>query len=335
MAATSLPGRYTPEDTNPIWYVKLVKTDGDGAATWSRTYAQGYAAESRSVQQTRDGGYIVAGTTWADEAESPHVWLIKTDADGDTEWTRILGEGVASEGRSVKQTLDGGYVLAGTTWSESTGGCEVLLIKTDAAGNAAWKRTLGRTTDAGAPASVWEANDGAYVVAGATAEVGHDPNVLLVKVDASGNTLWAKVYGGGASEEGHSVQQTSDGGYIITGYCTPATPNTGSDVWLLKTDANGDTAWTRTYGGEHSDCGESARQTQDGGYIIAGLTASYGAGQRDGWLIKTGPNGELDDGETGSLLLSRLRQASGGQGEHRQSMLRCGASTDAGVVGSR
>jgi hypothetical protein len=240
---------------------------------WTRTFGSSQD-EGHSVQQTSDGGYIVTGWTASIGAGGSDVWLIKTDASGDTIWTRTFGGSGMDKGRSVQQTTDGGYVVAGNTASFGAGGFGFWLIKTDSSGDTIWTKTFGgRGSDSDYGHSVQQTSDGGYVVTG-----DNGFGVWLIKTDASGDTLWTRIFVGGGV--GYSVQQTSDGGYIVAG-------ETGSSVWLIKTDAWGDTLWTRTFGGNDSDCGHSVQQTTDGGYIVAGVTSSVGAGFYNVWLIKT------------------------------------------------
>jgi hypothetical protein len=238
---------------------------------WQKTYGGVSYDLGYSVQQTFDGGYIIAGFTQSFEPYTGQVYLIRTDSQGDTLWTKTPCEG---QGRSVQQTTDGGYIVAGD-W----------LVKTDAQGDTLWTRTYG-----GPVLSVQQTTDGGYVIVGWTelTDTGYR-DVYLIKTDGAGDTLWTRTYGGPYNDEGWSVQQTTDGGYVIVGWTEP-TDSGHEDVYLIKTNAQGDTLWTRAYGGTDDDEGNSVEQTADGGYIIAGTTSSFG---RDhAWLLKTNASGD-------------------------------------------
>jgi hypothetical protein len=182
--------------------------------------------------------------------------------------------------------------VAGWTRSFGAGGSDILLIKTDANGNIQWAKTYGGTNDDWAY-SVQQTSGGGYIVAGWTYSFGAgSDDILLIKTDANGNIQWAKTYGGTDSDLAYSVQQTSDGGYIVAGL----TRSFGAgldDIFLVKTDANGDVQWAKTYGGTNDDLAYSVQQTSDGGYIVAGLTRSFGAGWYDILFIKTDANGNI------------------------------------------
>jgi hypothetical protein len=262
---------------------------------WWRVYGEARRDEGHSVQQTTDGGYIVTGFINSSSTDIGDVCLIRTDSHGDTLWIRTYGEQNEEEGgNSVRQTADGGYIVAGYTSSCSAGNGGVYLIKTNASGDVQWTRTYGGTDYDGAT-FMEKTSGGGYIIAGYTYSFGVGTpdyaNVYLIKTDGHGDTLWTRAYGGTNEDYANSVQQTTDGGYVVAGSTQSFGAGDG-DVYLVKTDAHGDTIWTRTYGGLSSDVGYSVRQTSDGGYIIAGLTSSFGAGNNDVYLIKINAQGD-------------------------------------------
>jgi hypothetical protein len=273
------------------YQVYLIKTDTSGDTLWTRTYG-GFSTEwGYSVQQTPDGGYIIGGRTSSFGAGGNDVYLIKTNAAGDTLWTRTYGGRGYDEGTSVQQTSDGGYIISGTSDSYSTGDLDVYLIKTDASGDTLWARVYGSWWDEDG-LSVQQTSDGGYIIAGWTwASSPSNYDFYLIKTNPSGDTLWTKKYGGSGNDEANCIKQTSDGGFIIVGFTSSY--GAGSfDNYLIKTDAQGDTLWTRTYGGTNDDYGLFVQQTSDSGYIIAGYTSSFGAGGYDVYLIKTNKDGD-------------------------------------------
>ena len=165
----------------------------------------------------------------------------------------------------------------------------IFIISTSFA-QQSWIRIFGGTyQDVGY--SVQKTSDGGYTVAGYTRSFGAGGyDVYIVKTDSSGDTIWTRTYGGVGEDYGYSIQQTMDGGYIITGY-TNSFGVGWDDVYLIKTDSTGDTLWTRTFGGVYWDVAISIQQTTDGGYIVAGYAESFGAIDGDVCLIKTDSNG--------------------------------------------
>jgi hypothetical protein len=272
--------------------ILLIKTDANGNIQWAKTYGGGDGDGAFSVQQTSDGGYIVAGHTYSFGAGDFDIFLIKTDANGNLQWAKTYGGTYWDDARSVQQTSDGGYIVAGFTVSFGAGNYDFFLIKTDASGNVQWAKTYGGGP-MDEPSSVQQTSDGGYIVAGWTSSFGaYYWDIFLIKTDANGNVQWAKTYGVTDWDEGYSVQQTSDGGYIVAGSTGPFGVGS-SDIILIKTDANGNVQWAKTYGGTGWDFAHYVRQTSDGGYIVAGYTYSFGAGGRDIFLIKTDANGDI------------------------------------------
>jgi hypothetical protein len=270
--------------------VALFTQSAHAQVRFAKTYGGGDWDYAYSVQQTSDGGYIVVGSTASFGAGYENIFLIKTDANGNISWAKTYGGTEYDRASSVQQTSDGGYIVAGYTFSFGAGS-DVFLIKTDANGNISWAKTYGGT-DWDWASSVQQTSDGGYIMAGYTGSFGAGGDILLIKTDANGDIIWAKTYGGTSYDEAYSVQQTSDGGYILAG----ETRSFGAgdyDIFLIKTDANGNIIWAKTYGGTSYDYAYSVQQTSDGGYIMAGETNSFGAGFYDAFLVKTDANGNI------------------------------------------
>ena len=262
-----------------------------GNEQWDKTFGGSGWDVGFSVEQTSDGGYIVAGYTRSCGAGGNDMWLIKTDAGGNKQWDKTFGGSGWDGAYSVEQTSDGGYIIAG--WR----GCyvgrhltNVWLIKTDSEGNEQWDKTFGGLLwDVGR--CVGQTSDGGYIITGKTWSYGAGCyDVWLIKTDSEGNKQWNKTFGGSEWDVGNCVEQTSDGGYIIAGRTTSYGAGAG-DAWLIKTDSEGDKQWDKTFGGSGYDVSYFVEQTSDGGYIIAGETRSYADSRGDVWLIKTDSEG--------------------------------------------
>ena len=271
--------------------VYLIRTDATGDTLWTRTYGGSGSDYGFSIQQTSDSGFVVAGYTQSFGAGDIDVYLIRTDPTGDTLWTKTYGSSQSDLGFSVQQTTDGGFVVTGSTTSFGAGSADVYLIRTDAQGDTLWTRTFGgSSSDRGY--SVQQTTDGGLVVAGVTSSFGAGlSNVWLIRTDANGDTLWTRTFGGSSFDLGSSVQQTSDGGFVLAGW-TSSFGAGSADVWLIRTDAQGETLWTRTYGGSHVDIGQSVQQTANGGFVVVGNTGSFGAGVNDVYIIRADTQGD-------------------------------------------
>jgi hypothetical protein len=279
----------------------LIKTDAFGNVQWAKTYGGTYADGATSVQQTSDGGYIVAGTTGSFGVGWEDILLIKTDAFGNIQWAKTYGGANHRDyAYSVQQTSDGGYIVLGKRETPDSEDWWILLIKTYANGNVQWVKTYVGEGKYWAN-SVQQTSDGGYILAGGKyifvddggddyfAFSVSDYDALLIKTDANGNVQWAKIYGGTDYDYATSVQQTSDGGYIVAGR-TYSFDGGGWKVFLIKTYANGNLQWAKAYFGGWP---ESVRQTSDGGYILSGYIYIGPWPNYDIFLIKTYANGNV------------------------------------------
>lgn len=216
----------------------LVKTNANGNPEWAKTYGGIDFACGSSVVQTADGGYAVVGDSGSYEAGGYDMYLVKTDAYGNQEWAKTYGGSNHDYARCVVQTADGGYVLAGQTYSYAVGGLtDLYLVKTDSEGNQEWQRTYGGEHHDGASSLVLTA-DGGFAIAGDIYENGSIADVYLLKTNADGHQEWTRNYGGDHDEFGYSMIQTLDGGYALAGSTTSFDAD-GVDMFVVKTDAGG------------------------------------------------------------------------------------------------
>ncbi len=262
----------------------LLKTDSNGNKVWSKLYGGPSWDWGEEVEVLADG-YVVVGVTRSFGSGDNDVWLLKTDLNGDTLWTRTFGGVYVDFSKAVQVTSDSGFIIVGGTNSFNPWDFDVYVIKTDFQGHPIWSRTYGGdTTDEAS--DVCETSDHGFLVVGFTRSYGSgEGDIYLLRLASNGDTLWTKTIGGDDSDCGNKILPTSDGGYIICG-STSSFGAGGSDVFVVKIDQNGSVIWTKTYGGTDDEGGNSIQKTSDGGYVIIGTTRSFGAGKTDIYLIK-------------------------------------------------
>ena len=294
------------------WDVMLVKTDLNGNMQWYKTYGGAGTDYVNSILSTTDGGYLLTGSTNSWGAGGYDVNVIKTDSLGTLQWNRTYGGAGQDRAYGAIRTSEGGYAIVGYTDSYGAGLTDYYLIKIDFAGNMQWNKTYGGTNGDNAFALVQTA-DGGYALAGGELSFGagnHD--YWLVKTDSNGNMQWNKTYGGPDTDICRSLIRTTDGGFALAGF-TNSSGNGGFDVWLVKTDVNGNMQWNKTYGGPNDDylyAYTGLISTTDGGYALAAFTTSFGSGDStpstlmpgvrslDVWLIKTDSFGNMQSSKT-------------------------------------
>jgi PKD repeat protein len=282
------------------------------------------------VQQTADGGYILVGDSdsnkGGDVGVGRHgdtdIWAVKVNATGGLVWEKMIGGSSTDRVGSVQQTLDGGYILLGSTGSTNYdatgpayGGVDLWVIKIGPTGAITWQKHLGGNLD-DAGTSVRQTADGGYILLGESkssangivTEANHGPvnslDAWAVKLSSAGAVEWNRLIGGSGDEHGRSVRQAADGGYVLLADSASSlsgdvtgTTHGGADYWVVALDAAGAIRWQRLYGGGANDYAASVQQTADGGYVLAGYSGSGVGGDvtrathgsSDYWLVKLNP----------------------------------------------
>lgn len=239
-----------------------------------------------------DSSIVILGTTYSFGSGMADIYLVKTDYLGNPVWSREYGSDSTEFGNDVQVTSDGGFIIVGNT-AINADAKDVYLVKVDSSGLVEWETTIGGTgSDYGQ--SVRQTSDNGYVITGTTNSMGNGYNdIYIIKTDSLGELEWQKTYGGAGGESGCAGRQTADSGYVLIG----STGSYGvgySSIYVIRTDKNGDSLWTKTYGGDRADFGYSVEVTADGGFIFVGATASFGNGESDAYLIKTDPSGNVE-----------------------------------------
>jgi len=296
-----------------VWVVKLNTT---GNILWQKCYGGLAEDYGSSIDQTKDGGYIIAAFTASNDSLVKgnngmyDYFIIKIDSVGNTQWQKCLGGSSIDFARSIQQTFDTGYIILGHTLSNDSnvsgnhGNWDFWAVKLNSIGNIQWQKCLGGSM-LDQVGSIQQTKDGGYIVVGSTSS--NDSNVTgnnggvfdcwIVKLSSGGSIQWQKCLGGSGDDDGFSIQQTTDSGYVVAGITNSNDSNVfgnnGSyDCWIVKLNSTGNIQWQKCLGGSGNDEAYSIRQTSDGGYIVAGTTNSNDSnvsgnhGGYDCWVVK-------------------------------------------------
>ncbi len=257
---------------------------------WTKHFGGINEDTSTCIRETSDSSLIIIGTTDQTGNGMNDIWLIKTDEHGTMLWDRTFGGNQNDFSIMGQQTTDGGFIIAGTTESFGNGMRDFWLIKTDADGNEEWNQTYG-TSENDRTQYVEQTSDGGYVITGGTGNIeNNNQDAWLIKTDENGNLEWQQTYGGNGNDKTYTVHQEADGSYILAGL-TSSFGNGNYDAYLIKTDSLGNETWSHTFGGPEIENAYSMQILPGEGYILAGSTKSFGAGDFDVWLIKTDEQG--------------------------------------------
>jgi len=263
----------------------LHKVDSLGNTQWTKLIKSGpYEHEGYDVKQTADSGYIVSGMMDDIFPLGANIYLVKTDKYGDTLWTKYYGGINYDNGFSVVPTFDGGYAIAAQYDTLA------MLLKTNSNGDTLWtKKYLPSSAWQSTIRSVQQLSDSGYILTGSVSYYTPPAALYIIRTDKNGDTLWTKQYFGAGWQIGNSIDENSDGGFIISGW----TGGSDNDCYLVRTNSVGDTLWTKTFGGTGDESAKQTHQTSDGGFILAGSATSFGVGDDDIYLVKTDSDGNF------------------------------------------
>ena len=265
-----------------IAYGSIVLND---VLTFERIIGTSENDSGAMIRKTNDGGYIIVGSTTKPDENYPDAYILKTDRFGAPLWSKIYGGQYIDNASDVLVLNDGSFIVVGTSESYGTGTNDVYVRKLNSNGDEIWFKSFTTTYDEGCGAII-NASDGGYILTGSTKNTADkSSNALVMKIDINGNLVWKKDFGGNGGEGAGDILATNDGGYIFSG--STSDPSTGIlDIYLVKIDASGNKVWEKSFGGAESDAAGAMTATSDGGYILGGYTASYGAGSKDAFMVK-------------------------------------------------
>jgi uncharacterized delta-60 repeat protein len=287
----------TTNVTNPI-----AEHEAINSSFWAKTYGGSNFDIAYAIQQTTDGGYIVAGSTNSSGAGQDDFWVFKLNSTGGMVWQKTYGGSGEDDAYSIEQTSDGGYIVAGSSNSfSSSGSLQAWVLKLDSTGAVQWQYTYG---GGGTNYASWvrQLSNGDYIVAGATNSFeAHGYDFWVFELNSTGGIIWQKTYGGPYDDEATCIENTTDGGYVVAGPSDSFGSGAGGydHFWVLKLNSTGGIVWQNTYGGSGEDDPYYVQQTTpDQGYIVVGLTNSTGAGYDDFWVLKLNSTGTVEWSKT-------------------------------------
>jgi hypothetical protein len=283
-------------ESNTTNGLTVIPISGEGLTNsppvFERIFGQVDGGGLGTIQQTPDGGYILAGSTPNPDEEVSDIYVVKTDELGEIERTSILVDEDYSEGiGAIVLTDDDHYMVLGERSRDNTGDPDLLLMKLDLSGNIVWDKTYGGDQDDNSTSLV-KTNDSGYLLVGYSDSFndGSNKDIYVVKVDEDGTELWSEAYGGDGGESASEVINTNDGGFAIVGK-TDSKGAGDQDIWLIKLDEEGNVQWDKTYGGSNRDGGSDVAEFPEGGYAVTGYAIGFGPGARDMFLVKTDASG--------------------------------------------
>lgn len=255
--------------------MSLWKVDESGNVKWNFKFGDTETEEVYSIIKTKDGGYVTVGSSdsYGFSVDIKDTWVVKVDGNGKLVWRQTYGDQLSiEEGTCIKETEDGGFIIGGkiiSLESEDPSG-DAFVLKIDKQGTEQWRKTYGGLkNDEAVDIAITKDS---YTIIGNTESSGKGKwDIWMFNIDLEGTLKWEKTYGGGDTEKANQFTQTPDGGFAIVGY-SYTFAEASLDCWVVKTDANGEQQWHKSFGGLSYDEGHGITLTSDGGYAVVGYT---------------------------------------------------------------
>ena len=256
---------------------------------WQKTFGGTFREEVGDLVVLDEGGYAVLGS-YSQAKDDDDFWLLRVSSGGELLWDKKYGGEDREEASSISLQTDGGFILAGYTGSKGAGDLDAWLVRVDKDGALLWDKTYGGVGNEGASDSA-VLSDGSIVVLGHTESEGAGmDDVWLLKTDANGILLWDKTYGGIDEDTGRALAVVSDGGFVVAS-STVSKGAGGVDLWVLRTDPEGNVLWDKTFGGALDDFARALLLLPDGKMVLAGGATKEALGQIDLWVLKLDAEG--------------------------------------------
>ncbi len=278
---------------NEFYDVYLLKTDENGNELWSKTFGGLNHDVANSVIETSDNGLLITGYTYSFDSELSAIYVIKTDVNGDSLWTKVIDNYSYEFGNYGIQTSDENYVIVGDGRPENSDYTNIILLKIDENSNILWlnyyEGNNSYSTNSGR--CVQQTNDNELIISGTTTSSEQiNANAYLIKTDAAGDTLWTKQFNGDGNSCGNFIQQTVNGDIIIVG--NVEYDENYSDIYLIRTNANGNTIWTSKFGSQFDYKGYCVKQTNNGEIILVGSIHDWSDDRLNAYILKANSNGD-------------------------------------------
>jgi Secretion system C-terminal sorting domain/Domain of unknown function (DUF5122) beta-propeller len=275
----------------------IIKISDSGTIQWTKTIGGSNVEIARSIIQTTDGGFAIAGDTYNYVTTTADWFILKMDAGGTIQWVKTINRAAYDYSGSIVQTSGGGFAIGGMSATGGVFSGDMYVVKLNSAGTYQWSKTYGGSHDEVAY-SIIRTSDGGLAFAGYSNSFGPYNLFNFIKTDSLGNIQWNRLIGeSGTGSHVYSIIQLADGSYVLAGEFTPT--GTGDyDMYIVKLNSSGTIQWTRTVVGTGYDMANSIVQTTDGSFVLAGYTNSYGSGGHDMYIVKLNSSGSLQWSKT-------------------------------------